>query len=97
MLIDPLTVDENRARVRSKQSENELEHDGLPGAARAEQDLHASLRDAEADVAKDDVLVEGERHLVEHDGRRYRFSVYHSVVMAQCLRPRHHVFDTITH
>ena len=44
MRVDPLTVDENRARVGPKQSENELEHDGLPGAARAEQDRHASLR-----------------------------------------------------
>ena len=28
-MVDPLTVDENRARVRPQQSENELEHDGL--------------------------------------------------------------------
>ena len=68
--IDALAVDENRARVGPKQSENELEHDRFPGAARAEQDLHASLRDAEADVAQDDVVVEGERDLVEHDRRR---------------------------
>ena len=68
--IDALAIDENRAGVGPKQSENELEHDGLPAAAGAEQDLHASLRDAETDIAKDDVLVEGERDLVEHHGGR---------------------------
>ena len=56
--------------VGPKQPENELEHDGFPGAAGAEQDPHAALRDGEADIAQDDVIVEGERHLVEHDGRR---------------------------
>ena len=75
--LDSLTIDENRAGVGSKQSENELEHDRLPGAARAEQDFHASLRDAEADVAEDDVLVEGERHLVEHHGGRDRVLTRH--------------------
>ena len=70
--IDTLPIDENRASIGPKQSENELEHDRFPGAARAEQNLHASLRDAETDVAKDDVIVEGERHLVEHNGGRCR-------------------------
>ena len=59
------------ARVRSQQSENQLEHDRLPGAAGAEQDPHAALRDAEADIAQDDVIVEGEADLVEHDRRRH--------------------------
>jgi hypothetical protein len=67
--IDALTIDENPATVWSKQSENELEHDGFPGAAGAEEDSHASFRDGKTDITKNDVIVEGEGHVVEHHGR----------------------------
>ena len=56
--------------VGTQQAENQLEHDRLAGAARAEQDAHAAPRDAEADVAQDDVVVEGEGDLVEDDRRQ---------------------------
>ena len=58
--------------VRSKQAENKFEHDGFPGPARAEQDLHAAFGDAEADIPENDVVVEGEADPVEHNRRRYR-------------------------
>ena len=42
-VVDALAVDEDRAGVRPQQSENQLEDDGFPGAARAEQDLMLPL------------------------------------------------------
>ena len=70
--IDPFAVHENRAGVRSKQTENQLQHDRLPAAARAKEDGHASLRNAEADIPQDDVVVERKRDPVEHHRRRDR-------------------------
>ena len=64
----PLTM--NRARVGPQQAENQLEDDRLSGAARAEQDRHAGLRHAETDFFEDDVIVEGEGHLVEDNRQR---------------------------
>ena len=58
IVVDALAVDENRARVGSKQPENEFEQHRLPGAAGAEQDRHAAFRHTEADIAEDDVVVE---------------------------------------
>ena len=68
-VVHSLAVHENRAAVGPEESEHKLQHDGFSRAARAEQHAHAPLRHAEADVAQHDVLVEGERNLVEHHGR----------------------------
>ncbi len=57
-----------RAGVRAEESQNQLEEDGLARAARAEQDAHAAARNGEADVAEDDVVVEGKGDPVEDDG-----------------------------
>ena len=68
--VDALAVDGDGARVRPQQAENQLQDDRLAGAARAQQHGHAALRHREADVAQHDVVVEGERHVLEHDRRR---------------------------
>ena len=68
-VVHSFAVHENRAAVGPKESERKLQHNGFSSTARAEQHVHASLRHAEADVAQHDVLVEGERNLVEHHGR----------------------------
>ena len=64
--IDTLSIDENRARVGPKQSKNELEHDGFPGAAQA----HLGLLRPDAGA----ILVNGQRidRLTEADLLRIR-------------------------
>jgi len=71
-VVDAPIVDQNPARVRSEQPENQLQHDRFSGAAATEQDLHAPFRDNEAEIAEHDMVVERERHLVEHHRRRFR-------------------------
>ena len=67
-VVDALAVDEDPARIRPQQSKNELEQHGFAAAARAQQDPHGPFRHAETDVAKDHVLVERQRHVLEDNG-----------------------------
>ncbi len=68
-LVDALAVDGDGARVGPQQAENQLQDDRLAGAAGAQQHRHAGFRHRKADVAQHDVIVEGERHVLEHHRR----------------------------
>jgi hypothetical protein len=61
----------------------------FPLPRRAEEDVRASLRDGKTDIAKDDVVVEGERYLVEHDGGRDGVPIRHP--RARWSRPVFHM------
>jgi hypothetical protein len=58
-------VNVNTAGIGTKESKNQLEDDGLTGAAGAKHDAHAAGWNDEADVAEDDVIVEGKRDVLE--------------------------------
>jgi len=49
--VDALAVDEDGPAIGPEEPQHQLQQNGLPGAAGAEQDPHAAARDAEADVA----------------------------------------------
>src|SRR5262249_36569459 len=70
-VVDPLSVQENLAAVRTQQAETELEDDRLAGAALAEQQRGPAGRHAEAQVVENDVFVERERDVLEFDRRRH--------------------------
>ena len=67
--VHALPVDEDRAAIGPQQSQYELQNRGLAGAAAAEDDLGVARQQLEAHVLEDDLVVEGQRDLVEHDGR----------------------------
>src|SRR5687768_3891708 len=68
--IDTFSVDADLSLVWSKETDHELEGDGLSDAALAQQNRHGAFGNDEADVTQDDVIVEGKRHAVELDGWR---------------------------
>ena len=67
--VDALAPDSDGTGIRFQQPEDHLEDDRLAGPARAEQHGHVPGLHREADFAKDHVVVEGKRHLVELDDR----------------------------
>ena len=69
-LVDALAVHPDLAAVGLQQSEDDLEHHRLAGAAGAQDDLGVAAMQREADVLQDHLLVERQRHVVEDDDRR---------------------------
>ena len=68
-LIDAVAVEENPPVVRPEQAENQLQGHRLPRAAGAQHDRHAPFGNGEADPVQDNVVIEGEGHVVEHHRR----------------------------
>ena len=68
-VVDLLAVDEDLAAVRLEQAEDQPQDRRLAGAAGAEEDLRVPGLQREADVVEDDLLVEGQAHVIEDDNR----------------------------
>ena len=71
-LIDALAVHPDHAAIGLQQPEDNLQRHRLAGAAGAEDDLRVPGDQREADVLQDHLVVERQRHVVEHDDRRAR-------------------------
>jgi hypothetical protein len=55
-------------RVRFQQTKNQLENHGLAGTTRPDQNGHVSGAHGKGDLVQNDIVIEGQRHLVEeHD------------------------------
>ncbi len=66
-VVHAFAVDENLPSVRLEQPQNEAEDCGLSGAAGSKENLRVAGLQREADVAQDDLVVECQLHVVEHD------------------------------
>ena len=67
--VDALAVDADDAGVRFQQTEDQFEDDGLPGSTRPDHDRHMPGGHGKTDVAQNDVVIEGQADMFEHDGR----------------------------
>ena len=65
-VVDAGSVDKNAPAVGTQESERQFEDDGFASTAGPQDDPHARVRHLEADVAEHDVIVEGERHVLEY-------------------------------
>jgi hypothetical protein len=68
-LVDALALDPDGAAIGLEQAEDQFQDGRLAGPARAQEDLGMALPDGEAQALEDDLLVEGEVDLFEHDDR----------------------------
>ena len=82
--VDALAVHPDRAGVGLQQAENQLQDRRLARAARAEDDLRVPRQQREADVLQHHLVVERQRHVVEHDDRLLRRSRVVSVATLEC-------------
>ena len=69
--VDPLAVDMDGAGIGLQQTKDQLQDDRLSRPARAKQNGHVSGAHRKADVAQHHLVVKGQRHVVERDGRSF--------------------------
>src|SRR5262249_37466452 len=67
------TIDQNSAGVSFEQSENQPQYGGFAGAGPAHDDFGLSMGNGEADLVKDDLVIEGQGDLVELNCVQRRF------------------------